>query len=49
MSRAVLLTNPAGRTIAVLLVAPNGRRYLLKRPLAGAVVSATRSLLEVRP
>ena len=49
MSRAVLLNNAAGRTIAVLLVAPNGRRYLLKRPPAGGVVNAAGSLLEVRP
>ena len=49
MSRAVFLTNSGGRTIAVLLVAPNGRRYFLKRPPAGGVVNAAGSLLEVRP
>jgi hypothetical protein len=47
MSRAVLLNNAAGRTIAVLLVAPNGRRYFLKRP--GATEPPARSLVEVRP
>jgi hypothetical protein len=49
MSRAVLLNNAAGRTIAVLLVGPNGRRYFLKRPPAGGVVNAAGSLLELRP
>jgi hypothetical protein len=49
MSRAVLLNNAAGRTIAVLLVAPNGRRYFLKRPPGGAVANGAGSLLEVRP
>ena len=48
MSRAVLLNNAAGRTIAVLLVAPNGRRYLLKRPPAGSTRNVG-SLVEVRP
>ena len=47
MNRAVLLTNAGGRTIAVLLVAPNGRRYFLTRPPADAP-KATGSLLEVR-
>jgi hypothetical protein len=49
MSRAVLLNNAAGRTIAVLLVAPNGRRYFLKRPPAGGAANAPGSLLELRP
>lgn len=49
MSRAVLLNNTAGRTIARLVVAPNGRRYFLTRPPAGAPPDAPRSLLEVRP
>ena len=47
MRRAVLLTNAAGRTIAVLLVAPNGRRYFLTRPRGGQTRSG--SLTEVRP
>jgi hypothetical protein len=45
--RAILLTNAGGRTIAVLLVAPNGRRYFLKRPPAEQ--RPARSLVEVRP
>ncbi len=49
MSRAVLLNNAAGRTIAVLLVAPNGRRYFLKRPPAGVAAHSAGSLLEARP
>jgi hypothetical protein len=47
MRRAVLLSNAAGRTIAVLLVAPNGRGYFLTRPTRAA--QRGRSLLEVRP
>ena len=46
MSSAVLL-NAVGRTISVLLVAPNGRRYFLKRPTAAAPLA--RSLVELRP
>jgi len=49
MSRAVLLNNAAGRTIAVLLVAPNGRRYFLKCPPTRAGASTSGSLVEVRP
>ena len=49
MSRAVLPNNAAGRTIAVLLVAPNGRRYLLERPPTRAGMSTSGSLVEVRP
>jgi hypothetical protein len=49
MSRAVLLNNAAGRTIAVLLVAPNGRRYFLKRPPADSAPRAAGALVEVRP
>ena len=47
MRRAVLLTNADGRTILALLVAPNGRRYFLKRPTSAERPS--RSLVEVRP
>jgi hypothetical protein len=47
MRRSVILTNAAGRTIAMLLVAPNRRRYFLTRPPADAP-KATGSLLEVR-
>ena len=41
MRRAVRITNVVGRTTAVPLVAPNGRRYLLERRTAAERASAS--------